>query len=52
MIAVRMGPEGSLRPEVLVSQALSNASLDAAVAHTTRTDTFIETSEGSWARPV
>ncbi len=51
-IAVRMGPEGSLRPEVLVSQALSHASLDATVAHTARTDTFIETSEGSWARPV
>jgi radical SAM-linked protein len=51
-IAVRMGAEGSLRPEVLVSQALSQASLDATVAHTTRTETFIETSEGSWARPV
>ena len=51
-IAVRMGPEGSLRPEVLVSQALSRASLDAAVSHTTRTGTFIETPEGDWARPV
>jgi radical SAM-linked protein len=51
-ITVRMGAEGSLRPEVLVLQALSHASLDATVAHTTRTDTFIETSEGSWARPV
>jgi len=51
-ITVRMGPDGSLRPELLVSQALSHASLDAAVAHTTRTETFIETSEGSWARPV
>ena len=51
-IAVRMGPEGSLRPELLVSEALSRASLDAIVAHTTRTDTFIETPEGSWARPV
>jgi radical SAM-linked protein len=51
-IAVRMGPDGSLRPEVLVSQALSQASLEAAVAHTTRTETFIETSEGNWARPV
>ena len=51
-IVVRMGPEGSLRPEVLVSQALSHASLDATVSHTTRTDTFIETTEGNWARPV
>jgi radical SAM-linked protein len=51
-VAVRMGPQGSLRPEVLVSQALSHASLDATVAHTTRTDTFVECSEGSWARPV
>lgn len=51
-LTVRMGPDGSLRPEVLVSQALHTASLDATVAHTTRTDTFIESSEGSWARPV
>jgi radical SAM-linked protein len=51
-LTVRMGPDGSLRPEVLVSQALSHASLDAVVSHTTRTETFIETSEGSWARPV
>jgi radical SAM-linked protein len=51
-VTVRMGPEGSLRPEVLVSQALSMASLDATVAYTTRTETFIETAEGSWARPV
>jgi len=51
-IAVRMGPEGSLRPEVLVSQALIRASLDATITHTTRTDTFIETPEGNWTRPV
>ena len=51
-LTVRMGPDGSLRPEMLVSQALRSASLDAIVAHTTRTDTFIESAEGDWARPV
>ncbi len=51
-LAIRVGPEGSLRPEVLLSQALAASSLDASVAHTTRTDTLIETPEGSWVRPV
>ena len=51
-VAVRMGSEGSLRPEMLVTQALGQASLNANVSHTTRTDTFIETTEGGWARPV
>lgn len=51
-LTVRMGPEGSLRPELLVREALRMASLDAAVSHTTRTDTLIEIDEGVWARPV
>jgi radical SAM-linked protein len=51
-LAVRIGPEGSLRPEVLVSEALAKASLDASVAHTTRTDTLIENREGGWVRPL
>jgi radical SAM-linked protein len=51
-LTVRMGPEGSLRPELLVREALRAASLDAAVSHTTRTDTLIESDEGVWARPV
>jgi radical SAM-linked protein len=51
-LAIRMGPEGSLRPELLVREALRAASLDAAVSHTTRTDTLVETDEGVWSRPV
>jgi len=51
-LTVRIGPEGSLRPDVLVSQAFATSSLDATVAHTTRTETLIESPEGSWARPV
>lgn len=51
-LTVRMGPEGSLRPELLIREAFRTASLEAAVSHTTRTDTLIETDEGVWARPV
>jgi radical SAM-linked protein len=51
-LTVRIGPDGSLRPEVLVSEALTKASLDASVAHTTRTDTLIENREGGWVRPL
>ena len=51
-LTVRMGPEGSLRPELLVREAIRTASLDAAVSHMMRADTLIETDEGVWARPV
>lgn len=51
-LTVRMGPQGSLRPELLVREALRTASLDAVVSHTTRADTLIESDEGVWARPV
>jgi radical SAM-linked protein len=51
-LTVRMGPEGSLRPEVLIREALRTASLCALVAHTTRTDTLVELEEGVWARPM
>ena len=51
-LAVRIGPEGSLRPEVLVNTALESAKLDASVARVTRTDSLIETKEGIWARPL
>ena len=50
-LTVRMGPEGSLRPEVLIRAALAAASLDASVATTTRIATLVET-EGGWARPM
>ena len=51
-LAVRIGPQGSLRPEAFVAGALEAASLDASVVRVTRTDTLIETSEGSWSRPL
>jgi len=50
-LTVRMGPQGSLRPEVFVRRALESAELPAAVASVTRLDTLIETESG-WARPV
>lgn len=37
-LTVRVGPEGSLRPEMLVAEALSRATLVGAVASVTRTD--------------
>ncbi len=51
-LTVRMGAQGSLRPELLVREALRAASLEGVVSHTTRTDTLIESDEGVWARPV
>lgn len=51
-LAVRMGPEGSLRPELLVREALPPAALQAAAVRTTRTDTLIEDAEGVWSRPM
>jgi radical SAM-linked protein len=51
-LTVRIGPEGSLRPEVLTKAALQAASLDATIAHVTRTDTLIEKEEGVWTRPL
>jgi radical SAM-linked protein len=51
-MAVRMGPQGSLRPEALVKSALAAAGLEPSFARTTRTQTLIETDDGEWARPV
>jgi radical SAM-linked protein len=51
-VVVRIGPDGSLRPEALVRAALEAASLQASVVRVTRTDTLIETQEGLWARPL
>ena len=51
-LTVRMGPEGSLRPEMLVHEAIRVASLSAAISRTTRTDTLIQRDGGVWARPV
>jgi radical SAM-linked protein len=51
-IAVRIGPEGSLRPDVFLSAALQAASLSAAVTSVTRTGVFISQEGGVLARPV
>jgi radical SAM-linked protein len=51
-LTVRMGSEGSLRPEMLIREAIRTASLSAAISRTTRTDTLIELDGGVWARPV
>lgn len=50
-MVVRMGPEGSLRPEQLVHAALSKAGIHASAVRTTRLDTLLE-NEGGWSRPV
>jgi radical SAM-linked protein len=51
-LTVRMGSEGSLRPEMLIREAIRTASLSAAISRTTRTDTLVELDGGVWARPV
>lgn len=51
-LTVRMGPQGSLRPDVLLRASFDAASLRVAVTEVTRTDTFIETEEGVWSRPA
>jgi radical SAM-linked protein len=51
-VAVRIGPEGSLRPEVLLTVALDDAGLDGAVTAVTRTDMLVESEEGTWTRPA
>jgi radical SAM-linked protein len=49
---IRMGPEGSLRPEHLLRAALIASGLEGAVTSVTRTDTLVESEEGTWTRPV
>jgi len=51
-LTVRIGPEGSLRPELLVRNALETASLEADAVRVTRTEALIETQEGDWVRPL
>lgn len=51
-LTVCIGPEGSLRPEVLTKAALEASKLDASVVRVTRTDTLTETEEGVWTRPL
>lgn len=51
-LTVRIGPEGSMRPELLVDAALAEIGPDAHVAHVTRTDMLVEGDDGVWSRPV
>jgi len=51
-MAIRMGPEGSLRPEALVRAAFEHTDTPVPVLHTTRLDTFVESDEGVWSRPL
>jgi len=51
-LAVRMGPEGSLRPESLIRAALERANIAVSAVRTTRLDTLVESDEGVWSRPV
>ncbi len=51
-LTVRMGPEGSLRPEKLVRAALDTAGIQASSIRTTRRDTLAEDEECVWTRPM
>ncbi len=51
-LAIRMGPEGALRPEVLLQAALAAAHVEGVVTNVTRTDTLVEIEEGVWSRPA
>lgn len=51
-LAVRMGPEGSLRPDALIRAALAGAGLTPSVLRTTRRELFTEDPEGEWSRPL
>lgn len=50
-VVVRIGPQGSLRPESLLRRALSAAGIDGAVDTVTRVDLFSEDGE-AWRRPL
>ena len=51
-LPIRMGDQGSLRPEVLLKAALAEESVEAAAVRTTRLDLLVENDEGDWSRPV
>ena len=51
-LVIRMGPDGSLRPEKLVRAALERAGIQASSVRTTRRDTLVEDEEGVWSRPM
>lgn len=51
-LPVRMGPEGSLRPEALLRAALADAGIEASAVHTTRLDLLVEDEKEVWSRPL
>lgn len=51
-VTTRMGPAGSLRPELLVAHALSRSGITSAVTLVTRLDTLIEDEGGGFRRPI
>ncbi len=51
-LTVRMGPQGSLRPEALIRHSLEVAGIEASAVRTMRLDTFVEDGERVWSRPV
>jgi len=50
-MTIRMGSQGSLRPDVLIARALAAADSPSAVTSVTRRDVLIESDEG-WRRPI
>lgn len=51
-LAIRMGAQGSLRPEVLIRAALRSYPDEAILVRTTRLDTLTEDESGVWSSPV
>jgi radical SAM-linked protein len=51
-LTVRIGPSGSLRPDVFVIAALSSADVPARVESVTRTGMVLITEDGTLARPI
>jgi radical SAM-linked protein len=51
-LPIRMGPEGSLRPEALIRAALADSASSISAVRTTRLDLLVEEDEGVWSRPV
>lgn len=51
-LAIRMGSQGSLRPEALVKAAIAGIEPEVSAVRTTRLDLLAEDENGVWSRPV